>query len=75
MQATITFSQQSLDPEGDELLGDGGLMGDFADVREIEEIFGKDFDWANANFCDLEAKWRKELADIEKVRLFPYIGR
>lgn len=47
--------------------GDDGLFGMMGeDLEEIEAVFGG-IDWATANFSELEAQWRAQLADIEKV--------
>lgn len=48
---------ESMDEDG--LLGGEGL-------EEIEAVFGG-IDWATANFSELEAQWRAQLAAIEKV--------
>lgn len=41
---------------------------DLENLDDIEQVFGA-LDWANANFSQLEAQWRAELATIEGVRL------
>lgn len=38
-----------------------------SDIEDIDELFDG-VDWATANFSQLEAQWRSELAIIEKVR-------
>lgn len=48
-------------------LGRGKPGGASDGEEDIEALFG-DIDWATANFTELEAKWRAELAVIEKVR-------
>ena len=50
---------ESLDEDG------LGMMGE--DLEEIEAVFGG-IDWATANFSELEAQWRAQLAAIEKAQ-------
>jgi hypothetical protein len=50
-----------------ESMEEGGL-GEEGGLEEIEAVFGG-IDWATANFSELEAQWRAQLAAIEKVRV------
>lgn len=46
------------------------MAGAGSDLEDIDELF--EIDWATANFAELEAQWRAELALIEKAHIHTY---